>query len=111
MAINRDEPSRLTYPLGNAATVATLPQTSDTVASTSGLFPYLTQVPVAQGGAYPRREDINALIKALADHGATPLDSAGEPFDANFHEALAQLPSEDVEEGRNGTVCRRCPRR
>lgn len=67
MAINRDEPSRLTYPLGNSATVATLPQTSDTVASTSGLFPYLTQVPVAQGGAYPRREDINALIKALAD--------------------------------------------
>lgn len=67
MPIDRDEPSRLTYPLGNAATVATLPQTSDTVASSSGLFPYLTQVPVAQGGAYPRREDINALIKALAD--------------------------------------------
>ena len=41
----------------------------------------------------------DGLIKALADHGATPLDSAGEPFDANFHEALAQLPSEDVEEG------------
>ena len=41
----------------------------------------------------------DGLIKALADHGATPLDSAGEPFDANFHEALAQLPSEDVEAG------------
>ena len=41
----------------------------------------------------------DGLLKALADHGATPLDSAGEPFDANFHEALAQLPSEDVEEG------------
>ena len=41
----------------------------------------------------------DGLIKALAEHGATPLDSAGEPFDANFHEALAQLPSEDVEEG------------
>ena len=67
MPIDRDEPSRLTYPLGNAATVATLPQTSDTVASSSGLFPYLTQVPVSMGGAYPRREDINALIKALAD--------------------------------------------
>ncbi len=41
----------------------------------------------------------DGLIKALADHGATPLDAVGEPFDANFHEALAQLPSEDVEEG------------
>ena len=41
----------------------------------------------------------DGLLKALADHGATPLDSVGEPFDANFHEALAQLPSEEVEEG------------
>ena len=41
----------------------------------------------------------DGLIKTLADHGATPLDAIGEPFDANFHEALAQLPSEDVEEG------------
>ena len=41
----------------------------------------------------------DGLVKALADHGATPLDSVGEPFDANFHEALAQLPSEEVEEG------------
>ena len=41
----------------------------------------------------------DGLLKALADHGATPFDAVGEPFDANFHEALAQLPSEDVEEG------------
>ena len=41
----------------------------------------------------------DGLLKTLADHGATPLDAIGEPFDANFHEALAQLPSEDVEEG------------
>ena len=41
----------------------------------------------------------DGLLKALAEHGATPLDSVGEPFDANFHEALAQLPSEAVEEG------------
>ena len=41
----------------------------------------------------------DGLLKTLADHGATPLDAVGEPFDANFHEALAQLPSEDVEEG------------
>jgi len=42
----------------------------------------------------------DGLVKALADHGTTPLDALGEPFDANFHEALAQLPSPDVEEGR-----------
>ena len=41
----------------------------------------------------------DGLVKTLADHGATPLDAVGEPFDANFHEALAQLPSPDVEEG------------
>ena len=41
----------------------------------------------------------DAFLKALADHGATPLDSVGEPFDANFHEALAQMPSDDVDEG------------
>ena len=41
----------------------------------------------------------DGLLKALAEHGAPPPDSVGEPFDANFHEALAQLPSEDVEEG------------
>lgn len=41
----------------------------------------------------------DGFLKALADHGATPLDSVGEPFDANYHEALAQLPSPDVEEG------------
>ena len=41
----------------------------------------------------------DGFLKALADHGATPLDSVGEPFDTNFHDALAQLPSEEVEEG------------
>lgn len=41
----------------------------------------------------------DGLLKTLADHGATPLDAVGEPFDANYHEALAQLPSADVDEG------------
>ena len=41
----------------------------------------------------------DGFLKALADHGATPIDSVGEPFDANFHDALAQLPSPDVAEG------------
>ena len=41
----------------------------------------------------------DSLLKTLSDHGATPLDSLGEPFDANYHEALATLPSADVPEG------------
>ena len=41
----------------------------------------------------------DGFLQALADHGATPLDSVGEPFDTNFHDALAQLPSTDVAEG------------
>ena len=39
------------------------------------------------------------LVKMLADHGATPIDSLGEPLDTNFHEAIATLPSPDVPEG------------
>lgn len=61
----RSEPSRLGYALGSSADVAALPETSDSVASSRGLFPFLTQVPVEQGGAYPRRQDINALIALL----------------------------------------------
>ena len=61
----RSEPSRLGYALGGSADAATLPETSDSVASSRGLFPFLTQVPVEQGCAYPRRQDINALIKLL----------------------------------------------
>ena len=41
----------------------------------------------------------DGFLKVLAAHGATPLDSVGEPFDTNFHDALAQLPSADVPEG------------
>jgi molecular chaperone GrpE len=41
----------------------------------------------------------DGLVKMLADQGATPLDACGEPFDANYHEALATLPSADVAEG------------
>jgi molecular chaperone GrpE len=49
----------------------------------------------------------DGLLKTLADHGATPLDSMGEPFDANYHEALATLPSPDVPEGNVMTEVKR----
>lgn len=41
----------------------------------------------------------DGLLKMLADHGATPIDSLGEPLDTNFHEAIATLPSPEVPEG------------
>ena len=41
----------------------------------------------------------DGFIKTLADHGATPIDSVGEPFDTSFHEALTQQPSDTVPEG------------
>ena len=41
----------------------------------------------------------DGFIKALGAHGAVPIDAKGEPFDANFHEALAQLPGNGVAEG------------
>ena len=41
----------------------------------------------------------DGFIKVLADHGATPIDSVGEPFDTSFHEALTQQPSYTVPEG------------
>lgn len=38
----------------------------------------------------------DGFLKTLADHGATPLDSLGEPFDPSFHEALVKMPSDKV---------------
>ena len=41
----------------------------------------------------------DGFIKVLADHGATPVDAVGEPFDTAFHDALTQQPSDTVPEG------------
>ena len=43
------------------------------------------------------------FLKALKDHGAEPFESVGEELDPNRHEAIATLPSDDVEEGRIST--------
>ena len=48
----------------------------------------------------------DGFLKALAEHGATPIDSLGEPFDANFHEAIATLPDEKIEEGKISNVAK-----
>ena len=49
----------------------------------------------------------DGFLKVLADHGATPLDSVGEPFDTAFHEALTQQPSDTVPEGHVVTEFKR----
>ena len=49
----------------------------------------------------------DGFLKVLADHGATPLDSVGEPFDTAFHDALTQQPSDTVPEGHVMTEFKR----
>ena len=39
------------------------------------------------------------LLGALCAAGAEPVESAGRPFDPNVHEAVATVPSVDVEPG------------
>jgi len=42
----------------------------------------------------------DSLLKSLKDHGAEPFDSVGKDLDTERMEAIAHLPSEDVEEGK-----------
>ena len=39
------------------------------------------------------------FLAALAKHGVEPISALGQPFDANFHEAISQQPSADHPEG------------
>ena len=49
----------------------------------------------------------DGLLKALADHGAKPMaDLVGKELDPNFHEAIATLPSAEVEEGKISNVAK-----
>ena len=49
----------------------------------------------------------DGLLKALADHGAKPMaDRVGKELDPNFHEAIATLPSAEVEEGKISNVAK-----
>lgn len=80
------------------------------------VLPTVDDLARALDGAKDKKDDpfvsgvqlvYDGLVKMLADHGATPLDSVGEPFDANYHEALATLPSPDVPEGNVMTEVKR----
>ena len=65
------EPQKWAATLGNTADVNALPATTPSGsgrASTSGLFPPVTQLPLDQGGIAPERGDFNALFKYLGDY-------------------------------------------
>ena len=49
----------------------------------------------------------DGLLKALADHGAKPMEAlVGKELDPNFHEAIATLPDEKIEEGKISNVAK-----
>ena len=43
---------------------------------------------------------LDGLLKALKDHGAEPFESVGKELDTERMEAIASLPSDDVDEGK-----------
>lgn len=65
------EPQKWTATLGSTADVNAIPATTPSGsgrASTSGLFPPVTQLPLDQGGIAPERADFNALFKYLGEY-------------------------------------------
>ena len=65
------EPQKWAATLGSTADVNVLPATTPAGsgrASTSGLFPPVTQLPLDQGGIAPERADFNALFKYLGEY-------------------------------------------
>lgn len=65
------EPQKWAATLGASADVNVLPATTPSGsgrASTSGLFPPVTQLPLDQGGIAPERGDFNALFKYLGEY-------------------------------------------
>ena len=65
------EPQKWVATLGSTADVNSLPATTPSGsgrASTSGLFPPVTQLPLDQGGIAPERGDFNALFKYLGEY-------------------------------------------
>jgi len=73
------------------------------------VLPALDNLQLALANAKDKAEDpfvkgvqlvYDTLLKSLKDHGAEPFDSVGLALDTEKMEAIATLPSEDVEEGK-----------
>ena len=72
------------------------------------ILPTVDNLALALGNAKDKDNDFvkgvqlvyDTFLKALKEHGAEPFDSVGETLDPEKMEAIATLPSEDVEEGK-----------
>ena len=72
------------------------------------ILPTVDNLALALGNAKDKESDFvkgvqlvyDTFLKALKEHGAEPFDSVGETLDPEKMEAIATLPSEDVEEGK-----------
>lgn len=72
------------------------------------ILPAVDNLALALGNAKDKESDFvkgvqlvyDTFLKALKEHGAEPFDSVGEALDPEKMEAIATLPSEDVEEGK-----------
>lgn len=81
------------------------------------LLPVLDNLGLGLAAAKQPKADVNTLVggvemvltqlkSALANHGLTEINPAGQAFDAHQHEALSQQPSDEVAEGNVITVVR-----
>ena len=54
------------------------------------------------------RNNIEATLQAFREtlkrHGVEPIDALGKPFDPEYHEAVGQIPSDDIPEGHVAQV-------
>ena len=73
------------------------------------VLPAVDNLQLALANASEKKDDpfvkgvqlvFDSLLKALKEHGAEPFDSVGQELDTSKMEAIAQLPSDSVEEGK-----------
>ena len=72
------------------------------------ILPTVDNLALALGNAKDKDSDFvkgvqlvyDTFLKALKDHGAEPFESVGQVLDPEKMEAIATLPSEEVEEGK-----------
>jgi len=73
------------------------------------VLPALDNLQLALANAKDKAEDpfvkgvqlvYDTLLKSLKDHGAEPFDSVGKDLDTEKMEAIATLPSDEIEEGK-----------
>lgn len=81
------------------------------------LMPVMDNLALALVAAKQPTADVKSLVggvdmilgqlkTALSNHGLKEINPAGQPFDANFHEAVSAQPSREVPDGNVSTVVR-----